>query len=177
MQETRIKPNTIVYSAAISACGSAGQWRTALQLFDEMEQNRIEQNTITYNAAIQVRNQQSLVIYMEHNHIEHNHIQKRPCRCALPVRACKGRPRAPPAKAPAAPCPRDPRTGHVTLAYGRAQACERGGEWREAIRVFEKMRAVDVPRDTITYNALVRACEKGGQWQQAFDFMRQMEMN
>ena len=58
-----------------------------------------------------------------------------------------------------------------------SQACERGGAWNEAIEVFEQMQSKDVPRDTITYNALVRACERGGQWQLAFDFMRQMELS
>ena len=65
--------------------------------------------------------------------------------------------------------------GHsVSFKRPTAAAPRQGGG--EAIRVFEKMMRKKVPRDTITYNALVRACERGGQWQLAFDFMRQMEM-
>jgi pentatricopeptide repeat protein len=49
-----VRPNTIVYSSAIAACGSAGEWRRALQLLDEMVEVGIQPNTITYNAALQV---------------------------------------------------------------------------------------------------------------------------
>ena len=70
-----------------------------------------------------------------------------------------------------------------TITYNAAiQACERAGQWREAIRLFDAMQATgqggggaraarslpgladqaaDVKRDSITYNAVVRACEKG----------------
>lgn len=53
MDEEGIKPNTIVYSAAISACGASGEWESALALFERMEQLRVPRNTISYNAAIQ----------------------------------------------------------------------------------------------------------------------------
>ena len=48
----QVKPNTIVYSAAISACGASGEWESALELFAEMERSRIPRNTISFNAAI-----------------------------------------------------------------------------------------------------------------------------
>ena len=64
-----------------------------------------------------------------------------------------------------------------TITYNAAiQACERGDAWREAIRLFERMREAGVQQDTITYNAVVRACERAGQWELAFDFMKQMEL-
>ena len=47
------KPNTIVYSAAISACGASGEYEAALALFERMEQLKVPRNTISYNAAIQ----------------------------------------------------------------------------------------------------------------------------
>ena len=43
----------VVFSSAISACGSGGQWQRALALLAEMAELGVEQNTITYNAAIQ----------------------------------------------------------------------------------------------------------------------------
>ena len=55
-----------------------------------------------------------------------------------------------------------------------AQACQRGGAWEEAVHLAEIMLEHRVPRDTITYNALIRACEGAGQWQAAFDFMKEM---
>jgi len=47
-----VKPNTIVFSAAISACASAGEWKPALKLLDEMKERSIARNSISYNAAI-----------------------------------------------------------------------------------------------------------------------------
>ena len=50
-----ILPDTITYSAAISACEKAGGtdgMTNALKLLQEMKDSRITPNTITYNAAI-----------------------------------------------------------------------------------------------------------------------------
>ena len=47
-----VEPNTVRFSAGISACGKAGQWRRALGLLGEMIRIRVEPNTITLNAAI-----------------------------------------------------------------------------------------------------------------------------
>merc|ERR1712146_613455 len=52
MKKNNIAPDTITYSAAISACEKGGQSQEALRLLDEMKKNNIPPNTITYNAAI-----------------------------------------------------------------------------------------------------------------------------
>ena len=39
------------------------------------------------------------------------------------------------------------------------------------------MQQQRIPRDTITFNSLIRACEGAGQWQAAFDFMKEMKMD
>jgi hypothetical protein len=36
-----------------------------------------------------------------------------------------------------------------------------GGQWKQALELFEEMKAMGVPADTITYSALISACEKG----------------
>ena len=48
MRNERVKPNTIVYSAAISACGVAGEWEAALEVLKRMRAQRVQPNTITY---------------------------------------------------------------------------------------------------------------------------------
>ena len=52
MKEAGIQPNTITYSAAISACEKGNQWKEALALLSKMKQEDIKADTITYNAAI-----------------------------------------------------------------------------------------------------------------------------
>merc|ERR1711966_224535 len=47
-----IDPNVVTYSAAISACGKSGQWKTALLLLKEMRGADLTPNVITYSAAI-----------------------------------------------------------------------------------------------------------------------------
>jgi len=47
-----VTPNTITYTAAISACGKGGQWKKALELLGQMDAAGVARNTITYNAAI-----------------------------------------------------------------------------------------------------------------------------
>lgn len=48
----RVEPNVIVFSAAISACGNAGQVVKARELFEEMKQRGLSPNLITYHALI-----------------------------------------------------------------------------------------------------------------------------
>ena len=54
MKHSGITPDTITYSAAISACEKAGgnnSMTNALTLLKEMKESKITPNTITYNAA------------------------------------------------------------------------------------------------------------------------------
>merc|ERR1712054_276066 len=52
MQQRRLEPDVISFSAAISACEKDGQWEKALQMLDEIQQRRLEPNVISFNAAI-----------------------------------------------------------------------------------------------------------------------------
>ena len=88
MEEEKIKPNTIVYSAAISACGAAGEWEAALGLLQQMGTRGIPRNTICYNAAIQACGnglawQQALTLFdrmkaagVERDRVTHNLVVK-----------------------------------------------------------------------------------------------------
>ena len=63
-----------------------------------------------------------------------------------------------------------------TITYSATiSACEKGGEWQEALRLFNEMDGKRVPRDTITYNATISACEKGGEWQEALRLFNEMD--
>ena len=45
--------------------------------------------------------------------------------------------------------------------------CGKGGQWREAGILFEKMSEARSGPDVVSYNAAISACEKGGQWREA----------
>ena len=50
-QQRHIEPNTITFSAAISACEKDGQWERALELLTEMKTCGQEPNVITLTEA------------------------------------------------------------------------------------------------------------------------------
>ena len=52
MQDRKVQPDVISYSAAISACEKGGQWEPALELLQKMQDRKVQPNVISYNAAI-----------------------------------------------------------------------------------------------------------------------------
>lgn len=46
-----IRPNTLTYNHAMSACVKAGQWPVAMSLLQEMEDNGISADLVTYNTV------------------------------------------------------------------------------------------------------------------------------
>jgi pentatricopeptide repeat protein len=52
MLEKDIKPDSHTFSAAIAACGNAGEWQKALSLFEMMEEFRCKKDTVIYNTMI-----------------------------------------------------------------------------------------------------------------------------
>ncbi|CAK9042224.1 unnamed protein product [Durusdinium trenchii] len=59
-------------------------------------------------------------------------------------------------------------------AIAAISACEKGGQWQQAFKLFEAMPKVKVQPNMISYSAAISACEKGGQWQQAFKLFEAM---
>merc|ERR1712222_230767 len=53
-------------------------------------------------------------------------------------------------------------------------ACEKGGQWPEALLLLREMGDVRLDPNIITYNAGIGACEKGGQWPEALSLLREM---
>ena len=56
MKKNNIAPDTITYSAAISACEKGGQWQEALRLLDEMECKNLLPREITDYSIIDFHN-------------------------------------------------------------------------------------------------------------------------
>jgi pentatricopeptide repeat domain-containing protein 1 len=52
----------------------------------------------------------------------------------------------------------------------------KGGQWEEALKVFEDLKKDNVaPNTIITYSALISAYEKGGQWKEALKVLEAMK--
>lgn len=52
MKQDGCEPNTITYSALISACEKGFQWQLALQVFEDMKRAGVVPNRYTFNALI-----------------------------------------------------------------------------------------------------------------------------
>ena len=53
-------------------------------------------------------------------------------------------------------------------------ACEKGGQWEEALGLLSEMASKGVECDTVTYSAAISACEKGCQWEEELGLLREM---
>jgi len=63
-----------------------------------------------------------------------------------------------------------------TISYSAAiSACEKEGQWQQALILLREMESRGISPGTISYNAAISACEKGGQWQRALALLREME--
>jgi pentatricopeptide repeat domain-containing protein 1 len=61
------------------------------------------------------------------------------------------------------------------ISYNAAiSACEKAGEWQQALTLLSLMPEVMVVPNEITYNAAISACEKGYQWQLALNLLSLM---
>ncbi|CAE7244211.1 unnamed protein product [Symbiodinium sp. CCMP2592] len=66
----------------------------------------------------------------------------------------------------------------MDVCYNAAiSACEKCGEWHQALELMNLQMRMHVPPDIITYNAVLSACEKGQQWQLALAFLARLEQN
>merc|ERR1712224_883168 len=53
-------------------------------------------------------------------------------------------------------------------------ACEKGQQWREALRFLGEITQVWVTANVITFSAAISACEKGQQWGEALRLLGDM---
>ena len=53
-------------------------------------------------------------------------------------------------------------------------ACEKGGQWEQALTLFQAMPKAKISPNVVSYSAGISACEKGGQWEQALTLFESM---
>ena len=64
---------------------------------------------------------------------------------------------------------------NVITYFAAISACEKGGEWQQALGLLAVTQTADLVPNIITYNAAISACAKGQQWQQALVFSMVMQ--
>ena len=61
------------------------------------------------------------------------------------------------------------------ISYNAAiSACEKRGQWAQALCLLSFMPGSKVVPDRVTCNAAISACEKGGQWQLTLGLLDRM---
>ncbi|CAK0841632.1 unnamed protein product [Prorocentrum cordatum] len=61
------------------------------------------------------------------------------------------------------------------LSYNAVtSACEKGGQWQQALALLSGLLAVKLEPDVISYSAVISTCEKGEQWQRALSLFSEM---
>ena len=139
------QPNEFVLSAAINACGAAGQWQEALKLLDDVQ--GVPPHQRVYNAAVAACDKggqpEAAVRLLR---------RMRAAGVELDVFSYSSAMSA---------CCRVPRA-----ADGSVDA-SRGVAWRTALRLLRTMRGTGVRPNAYTYSSAMTACERGGCWEEA----------
>ena len=64
---------------------------------------------------------------------------------------------------------------NVITHNAAVSACEKGGQWKQALSLLKGMQDAGVARNVVSFSAAISACEKGGQWQQALSLFKEMQ--
>ena len=65
--------------------------------------------------------------------------------------------------------------GPTSVSYSAGiSACEKGGQWQQALLLLSEMWLAKLKPDVISYSGGISACEKGEQWQRAFALLSEM---
>lgn len=147
------------FSSAISACEKCGQWRTALDLLDQMVRiSGIADDCfplcpLNWNAVFKSRCDEFVVMKLRWMCL----FCFRPRLMMLVLQKKEG-------------------TGQTAIAYNAAiSACEKGLVPHKALEIFEQMKREGVRPTVVTYSALISAAEKGQQWKLALEVLEEMK--
>lgn len=146
MKRYRIRPNGVVYNAAISACANTLRTDLAMQLLEQAEQqqkhNNITLSVVGYNAAISAA-AKSGDYQMALQLVERMKVS--------------------------GPSP-DAVTYGTVLA-----ACERAQQWSLVVEQAQHMHQQGFAWDGLAFSSVLHACQQLGWWQLALEYLQQMK--
>ena len=63
---------------------------------------------------------------------------------------------------------------HAISFSATISACEKGGQWEQALTLLHKICDTGMTDSVISLNAVILACEQVGHWEQALTLLRKM---
>lgn len=181
LRESAFKPGPPAYTSVIKACGNAGQWQKALEVYRLMSVvHGAKPNTITCSALINTlgKSKQCDVAFELFEESQREGIEPNIFTYSALLSAC--------AKAKqyerAMSVFEDLVSNHTEIEVDRItysaaiSACVQGRNVDRAFQIFEDMTSRGIKGNTITYNALLNACEKCGDAHRATETFNRMRL-
>lgn len=175
-EKRKVKLNVFHYTNLISTCRNAGEWRRALQVYDEMRHANIAPNQITYNSLIsacETGGQWEQALRLKERMLKENIEADVFTYSALIAALEKSGQRTLAFEAFEEALRSGVRPNVVTFSSLMC-ACANDGEIEQGLELLEKMREMRVKPNLFTFGALITACEKAGDWRRAFEIDEQM---
>ena len=202
LEEAGVTPELRSYNMGISASGRVGDWRTAIELLRSMGLNDVPPSVVSYNAALSAlgrggRWQQALELLEEMDRkrgVEADGARRR----AIRPRAIRPRNSAAQfCRAIPAQFSHRPSIASTVISYSTTiTACQKGGASEEAVRLLEKMQAMQaeeakqaaagttaepggrykpppVAPNAYSYTAAMSALSDAGKWEDALKTFEQ----
>ncbi|EOD11948.1 hypothetical protein EMIHUDRAFT_459720 [Emiliania huxleyi CCMP1516] len=179
LAEMRSSGLRVAVSAAINACGAAGDWKAALFLLDEIRRSGARPDLISWNAALAALDKGR---------------QPRRAVAILDEMAAAGvQPDAVSYNTALLACQRAGEWDSVLELFERVRraggkgapnafsfnaalaACAATSRAAEAVALLGEMREAGAPPTLRSYAAVISACEAAGEWERALDILREAE--
>eukprot|EP00439_Symbiodinium_sp_Y106_P044772 s81_g5.t1 len=172
------EPSAMVFAAAISTCGAAGDWEIALDLLSAMEDAELNPDLVSFNAALAachraVKSKPALRLLEE---IRRRELQPDVVSYSTVISACEegrrwlqalrllssmGQVKVPP---------------NVVTYSAAISACEKGRQWERALQLISEMQGSGVEPNVVSHASVLSACEKAQQWCWALQYWAQLEL-
>ena len=169
MFEQKVLPDTISFSATISACEKAGQWQRALHLFSFMPLAAVLPDAISFSAAISAVEkvgewQMALCLFEAMNEAS---VRPDVISFSATISACSRGGQWQQALGLLQSMPQTKVQPNIVSFSACISAFEKAGKWQQALSLFGDMPTSKIQPNRISFASTISACEKAGQWQQA----------
>ena len=176
MEDLRLMPDTISYSAALSACEKCREWERTLQLLAQMRQRGVPLDAVSCSAAISAcRNGQewgrALDVLQE---MRLQGIKLDAIAFNAAISACDSGFQWERALLLLAEMTSRRISPTVVTCNAAISACERGQRLQEALEVMDDMQRAGLQADVVTFGAAISACSGGQAWSRVLALLEEM---